>query len=69
MTMAFGQVLEEISNFPLQDQEMILAVLEKRVEEEKREILYGQYKEALNDYKKGNVKTGSVDDLFASIDD
>lgn len=69
MATAFGHVLDEISDFPLQDKEMILAVLEKRVVEEKRELLYEQYQEALNDYKNGNVKTGSADDLFASIND
>lgn len=43
--------------------------MEKRLIEEKRDLIYGEYKKAMKDYRAGNVKTGDVDDLFESIND
>ncbi len=69
MNTAFGNMLDELSDYPLQDKEMLLDILQKRVIEEKRELLYRDYRKAMKDYQTGKVKTGSVDDLFNSIND
>ncbi len=69
MNVAFDTILNEISKYSLPDKEIILDIMEKRLIEEKRDIIYGEYKNAMKDYRAGNVKTGNVDDLFESIND
>jgi hypothetical protein len=69
MDTAFGTIVDTISEYPLQDQEMILDILSKRVIEEKRELLFKDYKKAMRDYSSGDIKSGTVDDIFDSIND
>lgn len=69
METAFGHIIDELSGYPLQDKELILDILKKRIIEEKRELLYMDYQEALRDFKAGKTQTGSVDDLFNSLND
>jgi hypothetical protein len=69
MGTTFGHIIDELSSYPLQDKELILDILRKRVIEEKRELLYLDYQAAMRDYKAGKTKTGGVDDLFNSIND
>lgn len=69
MNAAIDHILEEVSKYPLNDKELIVDILQKRLVEEKRELIYRDYQEAMKDYKKGNVKSGSVDDLFNTIND
>jgi hypothetical protein len=69
MNVAIDTILDEISKVSLPDKEIILDIMEKRLIEEKRNLIYGEYKKAMKDYRTGNVKTGNVDDLFESIND
>jgi hypothetical protein len=65
---AIDAVLEEISKHTIDEKEMILEIVNKRIIEEKRESIYKDYKSAVKNYKSGKVKTGTVDDLFMEID-
>ena len=69
MDMAIDNVLNEVAKYSLQDKEMLLCILEKRLIEEKRELLNKDYRKAAKYYRNGNVKTGTVDDLFDSLND
>lgn len=69
MSVAIDTILDEIARYPVTDKEMILDIMEKRLVEEKRELIYNDYREAVKDYEAGKVKSGGVDDLFNSIDD
>ena len=60
-------VLSEISAFSLDDKEILNEILKKRIIEEKRSLIFRDYQEALKNYENGNVKSGSVDDLFNSL--
>lgn len=60
-------ILSEISDLSLDDKEIIENILQKRIIEEKRNGIYKDFKEALNDYNTGNYKEGSIDDLFKRI--
>jgi hypothetical protein len=64
--LAVDDILSEVSKFPLPDKEMIVEILEKRLIDEKRDFISREYKKALKDYRAGEVKIGSVDDLFGS---
>jgi hypothetical protein len=69
MNVAIDTILDEISKYSLPDKEIILDLMKKRLIEEKRNIIYGEYKKAMKNYRSGKVKTGNVDDLFKSIND
>jgi hypothetical protein len=61
-------VLSEISEFPLDEKEMIVDILKKRIIEEKRNLIFQDYQEALKDYQNGNVESGDVKDLFKAVE-
>jgi hypothetical protein len=67
MSVAIDTILDEMSGFSLNDKEMILGILERRLIDEKRDLIYKEYKQAMKDYRSGKVKTGNPDDLFDSI--
>ena len=61
-------VVDEISQHSLDEKEMIAEILNKRLIEEKRDLIYKEYKRAMRNYNTGKVKSGNVDDLFKEID-
>lgn len=65
---ALNNVLEEISKHPLDEQEMIVEIANKRLIEKKRELIYRNYKQAKKDSKAGRTQSGTVEDLFKEID-
>ena len=67
MALVIDNILDEVSKYPLYDKEMILGILQKRLIDEKRDLIYNEYIRAMKDYRSGKVKTGSVDDLFDSL--
>jgi len=67
MSISIDKVIDEISQMPLEDQEMVAQIITKRLIEEKREIIYQDYINALHYYKNKKTKNGTVDDLFNNI--
>ena len=67
MASTLDAILEEVSRLSLEEQEMLDEILHKRIIEEKREEIYRNYQDSLSDYKKGQIKTGTVKDLFNGI--
>lgn len=66
-TQIIDKVLDDFFSFPIEEQEFIIDILNKRMIEEKRNLIVKDYKKAVKNYKMGKVKKGSVDDLFADI--
>ncbi|MCK4763318.1 MAG: hypothetical protein KAW12_14060 [Candidatus Aminicenantes bacterium] len=69
MNAAIDHVLDEVSKYSLGDKELIVDILKKRLVEEKREMIYKDYRQAMKDYRDGKVKSGSADDLFNALND
>jgi hypothetical protein len=67
MNLALDNIFDEVSKYSLHDQEMILGILQKRLIDGKRDLIFKEYKKAMKDYRSGKVKTGSTDDLFDSL--
>ncbi len=63
-----NNVLESIALFPLEDQIMIAEIVQKRIIEEKRNILSQTIKERREEYSAGTTKSGSVDDFIKDLD-
>jgi transcriptional regulator with AAA-type ATPase domain len=62
-------VLDEIENLSLEDQEMILEMLQKRIIEQKRDEIVSLCKAGVTAYKQGQSRSGSVEKLFKEIED
>ncbi len=60
-------VLNEISQHSLDEKEMIADILNKRLIEEKRNLIYKEYVRAMRNFKTGRAKSGNVNDLFEEI--
>ena len=63
----FQEVLEIIESLPEYQQEDIVKIIMKRIIEHKREELAKSVKEAREEYSRGEVKRGSVDDLMKDL--
>jgi hypothetical protein len=60
-------VLTKISKFSLVDKEIISDILKKRLIEERRNEIFKNYQESMQNYKVGAVEAGNVEDLFREI--
>jgi len=69
MNVVIDSLLDEVAKYSVPDKEMILGILQKRLIDEKRDLLYRKYKKSVKDYQSGKVKTGSATDLFNAIND
>lgn len=63
----FQEILEIIESLPKYQQENIIKIVQKRLIEYKRELLAQNVKEARQEYKRGEIKKGSVDDLMKDL--
>ncbi len=66
-TGSFDEALEIIEQFPEEQKESIIEIIKKRLSEERRERLAQTVKEAREEYARGEVRRGSVDDLMQEI--
>ena len=67
-TSAFQQALESVESLSLEDQEILLDILQKRLYQEKRTKLSQEITEVRQEFAEGNIKFGSVDQFLAEID-
>jgi ribosomal protein S4 len=65
--LTFDELLDTIDRLPLEQQETLLNVLQKRLIELRRQEIAQNAKEARQLYFTGKLPTGNVDDLLADI--
>ena len=63
----FSDVLETIDSFPIEEQEELSNILQKRLIEYNREQLIKTVREAQEEYKRGEAKPASVDEIMKEI--
>jgi len=66
-TTTFDEALDIIESFPEEQRESIVAIVKRRLTEERRERLAQTIKEARQEYARGEVRRGTVDDLIREI--
>jgi len=66
-TGTFDEALEIIESFPDEQKESLIEIVKRRLTEERRERLAQTVKEAREDYARGEVRRGTVDDLMLEI--
>jgi len=63
----FQEALDIIESLPEQQQENLVKIIRQRLIERRREILAESIKEAREEYARGDVKRGTVDDLMRDL--
>jgi ribosome recycling factor len=66
-TGTFDEALEIIESFPEEQKESIIEIVKRRLTEERRERLAQTVKEAREEYARGEVRRGTVDDLMLEM--
>ena len=66
-TSTFQDALDVIETLSDEQQETIVDIIRRRIVERRREILANNIQEARQEYSKGQVKSGTVDDLLKEL--
>lgn len=68
-TSNFQQVLEAVESLPLDDREILLDIVQKRLHQQRRTQIVQEIAEIRQEYAEGKVQFGSVDDFLAALDE
>ena len=63
----FQKALEMIESLPEEQRESLIDIVKRRLIEERRDRLAQSIKEARDEYKRGEIKRGTVDDLMREL--
>lgn len=66
---AFQRAIDAVESLSLPDQEAVLALLQKRIADQRRQELSHSIAEVRHEFAQGHVQFGSVDDFMAGLDD
>ena len=66
-TSTFQNALDVIESLPEEQQESLIDIVHRRIIERRREILAKNIHEARQEYLRGDVKRGTVDDLLKEL--
>jgi hypothetical protein len=66
-TPTFDETLDIIESFPEEQRESIVEIVKRRLIEERREQLAQTIKESREEYARGEVRRGTVDDLIREV--
>ncbi len=67
-TSAFQQIIESVESLSLEDQEILLDILQKRLQQLRRTNLFQEIREIRQEFAEGSVQFGSVDQFLAQLD-
>ena len=67
-TSLFQKAIETVEKLSLEEQQILIETLQKRLSQERRMILNEEIKEVHQEVKEGKVKFGSVDDFLEELD-
>jgi hypothetical protein len=66
-SMPFGEILDEVDKLSIGDQESLRDILAKRIIEHRRDQLASEIKEAREEYKAGQCRPTTADDIMSEI--
>lgn len=67
-TSKFQEAIEVVETLSLDDQEVLLTLLQKRLNEQRRTQIAQEVTEAQKEYVEGNFTIGTVDDFLNALD-
>ena len=65
----FGAVMEVVETLPLEDREMLLDLVRRRLIEQRRAEIAANIARPREEYQQGQVRRGTVDDLLGELSD
>jgi hypothetical protein len=65
--MSFAEIIDDIDSMPLESQEILLDIVNKRLTEKKRQNFIEDTLKSENEYKGGNFLEGNSDNLFKTL--
>ena len=63
-----NKLIEDFSHLPLDGREYLIEVIKKQLIEAKRDTIAKRAKDAMTNLKKGEVKTGTVKELYEDLE-
>lgn len=66
-TLSFGEVLETVEQLSLEDQAALIDIIRRRIIEQRRSELAKDIQEAQKEFKAGNARPATPDELMAEI--
>ena len=63
----FGEILEEADRLPLEDQETLIAVLQRRMRDRRRAELAKDIQEAQKEFEEGSCRPATPGELIREI--
>ena len=67
MDVTFQEVLDIVESLPEYQQEDLIDIIRRRLIEQRRDRLADSIREAREEYARGEVKKGTVDDLMKEL--
>ena len=67
MTITFQEALDTVEALPAYQQEDLIDIIRRRLIEQRRNRLADNIREAKEDYARGEVRKGTVDDLLKEL--
>lgn len=64
---AFQEVLDIVESLPIEQQETIIEIVNHRLIEERRNLLAQNIQEAKEEFARGEIRKGTVDDLMKEV--
>jgi hypothetical protein len=61
-------VIESFEKLEMEDKEYVFDLLKKHIIEMRRDRIYKRAEEAFDNYTKGNVQKGSIEELFKDLE-
>jgi len=63
----FGEILEEADRLPMEDQETLIEVLQRRMRDRRRAELAKDIQEAQEEFQKSSCRPATADELMRDI--
>jgi hypothetical protein len=64
---SFQELIESVEALSIEDREMLVGIIRKRIIEQRREDLVADLEETLEACRRGEVRIGTVDDLMKDL--
>lgn len=68
-TSRFQKALEVVEALPPDDQAMLVEIIQQRLRQQRRDALLREVEQSEKEYETGDVRRGSVTDLFAELEE
>jgi hypothetical protein len=66
---SFQELIESVEALPIEDREILMEIVNKRIIEQRREELVADMEASLEAYRQGDVRSGTVDDLLKDLEE